>query len=302
MCDVLGMDGCRSAADGGGRMDVAELRGPPAHGTIGTVVVTAGRTGLGAVDQVRGDRDVVRGSTACACTSTPRTGGSSRLLADDASDGAASTPHLAAIAEADSVVVDPHKHGLQPYGCGAMLFKDPSVGRHYMHDSPYTYFTSDELHLGEISLECSRAGAAAAAFWATVQAFPLDPAIGFGPILRACRAAAVRWDALVADSPVLATYQEAELDIVTYFDRRAMTTSAVDASADRVLHAGMDDADPVFVSTLSVSAADFHRRHPDVVVDSDRVRVLRSVLMKPEHEPAVPWLVRRLEELTVASP
>ena len=54
--------------------------------------------------------------------------------------------------EADSIVVDPHKHGLQPYGCGAVLFKDPSIGTFYKHDSPYTYFTSDDLHLGEISL------------------------------------------------------------------------------------------------------------------------------------------------------
>ena len=61
---------------------------------------------------------------------------------------------------ADSIVVDPHKHGLQPYGCGCVLFADPGVGRLYAHDSPYTYFTSGELHLGEISLECSRAGAA----------------------------------------------------------------------------------------------------------------------------------------------
>ena len=30
---------------------------------------------------------------------------------------------------------------------------DPSVGAFYRHDSPYTYFTSAELHLGEISLE-----------------------------------------------------------------------------------------------------------------------------------------------------
>ena len=50
---------------------------------------------------------------------------------------------------ADSIVIDPHKHGLQPYGCGCVLFRDPSVGRLYKHDSPYTYFTSDELHLGE---------------------------------------------------------------------------------------------------------------------------------------------------------
>src|SRR5204862_2374253 len=80
----------------------------------------------------------------------------------------------AAIAQCDSVVVDPHKHGLQPYGCGAVLFADPSVARVYRHDSPFTYFTEAELHLGEISLECSRAGAAAAGLWLTLQALPLE--------------------------------------------------------------------------------------------------------------------------------
>src|SRR6202042_2326207 len=62
-----------------------------------------------------------------------------------------------AIPQVDSVVIDPHKHGLQPYGCGCVLFRDPTVGRFYKHDSPFTYFTSGALHLGEISLECSRA-------------------------------------------------------------------------------------------------------------------------------------------------
>jgi len=73
----------------------------------------------------------------------------------------------------DSIVIDPHKHGQQPYGAGCVLFADPSAGLYYKHDSPYTYFTSDELHLGEISLECSRPGAAAVALWATMQVFPL---------------------------------------------------------------------------------------------------------------------------------
>ena len=70
-------------------------------------------------------------------------------------------------------MVDPHKHGLQPYGCGCVLFRDPSVGALYKHDSPYTYFTSSELHLGEISLECSRPGASAVALWATQRLLPL---------------------------------------------------------------------------------------------------------------------------------
>ena len=94
---------------------------------------------------------------------------------------------FAAIGEADSIVIDPHKHGLQPYGCGCVLFRDPAVGRFYKHDSPYTYFTSKQLHLGEISLECSRAGAAAVALWATQQLLPLTPGGEFarGPGSRA---------------------------------------------------------------------------------------------------------------------
>ena len=74
--------------------------------------------------------------------------------------GAETRAAFDAMAQADSLVIDPHKHGLQPYGCGCVLFRDPAVGRFYKHDSPYTYFTSKELgtiHLGEISLGRSRA-------------------------------------------------------------------------------------------------------------------------------------------------
>ncbi|CAM3021385.1 hypothetical protein DEAB109302_10755 [Dermacoccus abyssi] len=56
-------------------------------------------------------------------------GGFFRLLAEEGDDLLA--PDVAAafraIDEADSVVIDPHKHGLQPYGCGAVLFRDPNV-------------------------------------------------------------------------------------------------------------------------------------------------------------------------------
>ena len=56
----------------------------------------------------------------------------------------------------------------------------------------------------------------------------------------------------------------------------------------------MTSDDPVFLSTLRIDAAAFAAAHPDVEMDIDGVRVLRSVLMKPEHEPHVPWLHERV--------
>src|SRR5260370_931777 len=121
-----------------------------------------------------------------------------------------------AIAGCDSVVVDPHKHGLQPYGCGAVLFRDPDVARLYLHDSPYTYFTSDEPHLGEISLECSRSGAAAPPLSLTFPVLPPTPP-ALPPVLAAGRRAALTSARLIEASGPLDLYQPPELDIVSYF-------------------------------------------------------------------------------------
>jgi hypothetical protein len=68
-----------------------------------------------------------------------------------------------------------------------------------------------------------------------------------------------------------------------------------------MLHAAMDDAeDPWFLSTLRVDAGAFVALHPGHARDADTVRVLRSVLMKPEHELAVDALHRRLGALAAA--
>src|SRR5271168_2181232 len=115
--------------------------------------------------------------------------------------GEEATASFARIGEADSIVVDPHKHGLQPYGCGCVLFRDPAVGRLYKHDSPYTYFSSKDLHLGEISLECSRAGASAVALWATQQLLPYSRGGAFAQGLESGHTAAVKLHQRLTDSP-----------------------------------------------------------------------------------------------------
>ncbi len=249
MCHVLGIGGYPVRTDSSGRIDLGALADVLRTGRVGTVVLTAGSTGLGAIDPIDEalplrDRHGVRLHVDAAY------GGFFTLLAG--TDGPAGLPAAPwrAIAECDSVVVDPHKHGLQPYGCGAVLFRDPGVARFYLHDSPYTYFTSADLHLGEISLECSRPGAAAAALWLTFRLLP-PTREGLGQVLAAGRRAALAWAALIGKSSVLDLYQEPELDIVSYFPvTEPAALSRIDLASERILQAGMTSPDPLFLSTL----------------------------------------------------
>jgi glutamate/tyrosine decarboxylase-like PLP-dependent enzyme len=297
MCGVLGVKGTAVGVDGAGRMDLDELDALLAGGEIGTVVATAGTTGLGAIDPVHGVLAVARRHGVRVHVDAAYGGFFALLAGLDGPAGLDPAPWRA-IAGCDSVVIDPHKHGLQPYGCGAVLFADPDVGRFYLHDSPYTYFTSGDLHLGEISLECSRAGAAAAALWLTFRLLPPSPD-GLGQVLAACRRAALAWSRLLTDSLRLDLYQPPELDIVCYFPLTAgHRLSAIDEASARLLADGMAAQErPLFVSTLRVGAEDFTRRHPAVGSDADGARVVRSVLMKPESEDYVPDLHSRAEEL-----
>ena len=171
-------------SDNRGRMDLNALEEELRRGDVGTVVATMGTTALGSVDPLP-EILALRDRYGFRLHLDAAYGGYFRLIANELAEPARSA--FQAMQEADSIVVDPHKHGLQPYGCGCVLFRDPTVGRFYKHDSPYTYFTSNELHLGEISLECSRAGAAAVALWATQRLLPLTPGGDFarGQIGRA---------------------------------------------------------------------------------------------------------------------
>jgi len=155
--------------DARGRMDVNALAKRVGRGDVGTVVATMGTTATGSVDPLP-EILALRAKQGFRIHADAAYGGYFVLTENLGEDAERA---MARIGEADSIVIDPHKHGLQPYGCGCVLFRDPGVGRLYKHDSPYTYFSSAELHLGEISLECSRPGAAAAALWATQRLLPL---------------------------------------------------------------------------------------------------------------------------------
>jgi glutamate/tyrosine decarboxylase-like PLP-dependent enzyme len=299
-------------------VDLDALEAALKTGRVGTVVLTAGTTGLGAVDPLAEAIPLARrygvrvhvdaaygGFFVLLAGARPQTadGGRPSPTSDGGRPSAVGglpgfpAAHFRAIAEADSVVVDPHKHGLQPYGCGAVLFRDPAVGRFYRHDSPYTYFTSDRLHLGEISLECSRPGAAAGALWLTLQVLPLRADDGLGPVLAAGLRAARGWAERLRASERLRLYTPPETDIVVYFPA-APSLAGVDAASQRVFDRGMTDpGDPLFLSLYRLDAARLTARFPALAADRPEARVLRSVLMKPEHEGYVDSLHARIEAL-----
>lgn len=297
MCEVIGARAIVIATDSNGRMDLDDLRQQLKRGSIGTVVVTTGTTALGAVDSLH---DVVslQREFAFRIHVDAAYGGFFRLLAREAG---VLDPDVVeafrAIAQSDSVVVDPHKHGLQPYGCGSVIFRDPSVGQLYKHDSPYTYFTSRDLHLGEISLECSRAGAAAAALWATLQCFPLESRSGLGAILRKGREAALKWADLIRSSTDFQLLVEPSLDIVTFFP---LATDGRVSSISRLTEGIFDltmnhPTEPVYLAKLNVKPS-LGSLEAQLEWDTDRMVALRSVLMKPEHLARVPDIHRRVTE------
>jgi glutamate/tyrosine decarboxylase-like PLP-dependent enzyme len=294
---VLKLEYASIAADHRGRMSLDALEVELRKGDVGTVVVTLGSTALGAVDPLDGIL-ALRKRYGFRVHVDAAYGGYFRLIPENLDKPAQRA--FEAISQADSIVIDPHKHGLQPYGCGCVLFHDPSVGRFYKHDSPYTYFTSKQLHLGEISLECSRAGASAVALWATQQLLPLVPGGEFARGLARSRAAALeldrrlrqdkagRFQPLPAGAP--------ELDIVVWKVNAETTERASDlaqqifsACAARDLHLALVQLpsawfEPAIKFEPQGSAANGARL----------VTCLRSVLMKPEHEA---WLDRIWERL-----
>jgi tyrosine decarboxylase/aspartate 1-decarboxylase len=259
---------------------------------IGTVVVTMGTTATGSVDPLPEilklrDRYNFRIHADAAY-------GGYFTLAQNLAPGA--TQAFAKITEADSIVIDPHKHGLQPYGCGCVLFRDPSVGHLYKHDSPYTYFSSAELHLGEISLECSRPGAAAAGLWATQKLLPLEKSSEFAKGLEQGRAAALALHRKLAASDKFIPAFDPELDIVIFvpgpkYDFASLTE--ISAASRRIFEAAA--AKNLHLALAELPAALFQNLPSTIRRDKPTVTALRSVLMKPEH---AQWLDRIHEILT----
>jgi tyrosine decarboxylase / aspartate 1-decarboxylase len=290
---VLGIDFEPVPADRYGRMDVQALEALLQTDDIGTVVATLGTTATGAIDPLPELLDL-RNRYGFRLHVDAAYGGYFRLV-DELSENARSA--YARLEEADSVVIDPHKHGLQPYGCGCVLFRDPSVGRFYKHDSPYTYFSSTELHLGEISLECSRPGAAAAALWATQKLLPLTKDGEFASGLRQSRRAArALYEKLISDGRFLVPFPP-ELDIVVWTPKANTVSEASDRARSIFVEAARLD---LHLALADLPVTFFDLESAGMRPDRKTISCLRSALMKPEHLEWIDTLYERLDKATEA--
>lgn len=263
-------------SDARGKMDIAKLREEVSRGDVAAVVATMGTTATGSVDPLAEILEL-REKYGFRVHADGAYGGYFGLAGNLAAEARREFDLLCRV---DSIVIDPHKHGLQPYGCGCVLFRDPSVGRLYKHDSPATYFSSQAQHLGEISLECSRAGAAAAGLWATQELLPLSKGGEFARGLEDCRSAALDFHQRLEKDARFVTAFPPELDIVVFAPRAGSISEASEGSR-MIFKAAARMNLHLAVAELPVKF--FEANLGGMKKDRETITCLRSVLMKPEH-------------------
>jgi glutamate/tyrosine decarboxylase-like PLP-dependent enzyme len=279
------------ASDRALRLDTAALAARLARGGIGVVIATLGTTASGSSDAIA-ELLALRERYGFWLHVDASYGGYFGLAGNlDVTTGVA----FERIGEVDSIVIDPHKHGLQPYGCSCVLFRDPGNGRFFRQRSPCAESPTTTA-AREIGFECSRPGAAAVALWATMRLLPLSKDGRFAAMLDAARAAAVALDRRLRDDGRFVAGPPPDLDVVVWTIAAASAEEA-SANARHVL-------EECARQNLHLSLVDLPRRAlavPDRLAWRDaRVACLRCVLMKPSHAAWVDTIFRVVCESTAA--
>jgi len=247
ICEALRIPFESAPTDDRARMDMKALRETLDRKDVGMVVVTLGTTGVGAVDPLLEILEL-REEYGFRIHADAAYGGYYVLVDELEPDTRAVFSH---VGEVDSLVVDQN-----------------------------TYFTSSELHLGEISLECSRAGAAAVALWATQRMLPLVKGGEFAQSLLRCRKAALRLYELIEAHPRFMSPFPPETDIVVWAPRADTVSEASDLSRALFEEASREG---LHMALADVPGSFFSRKYPSLIQDRESITALRCCMMKPEH-------------------
>jgi len=91
----------------------------------------------------------------------------------------------AALGQADSITVDPHKGGYIPYPAGALCYRNAAIRDAISLRAPVVFHSQAEPTVGVYGVEGSKPGAAAAAVWLAHRVIRPDRS-GYGRILGQC--------------------------------------------------------------------------------------------------------------------
>ncbi|NOZ57827.1 MAG: aminotransferase class V-fold PLP-dependent enzyme [Calditrichaeota bacterium] len=232
ICSILGVDDWHELpVDRQYRMDLNALEDVLRQGRVTLVVANFGTTGTGSVDPLPEILDL-RQRYGFHLHVDAAYGGylRSALLREDGQllapeeTGAYVKPEVRAAAEhlgqADSMTIDPHKHGLVMYGAGGVLYRDEKFRQTILNTAPYTYHVKEKPNIGMFTLEGSRPGAAAAAVWLTHRVLPLNIS-GLGQILRETLTTGREFAARLTNETSWQPLVDPDLDIVCFHPKDA---------------------------------------------------------------------------------
>ena len=103
-----------------------------------------------------------------------------------------------AIAETDSVTIDPHKMGYVPYDAGGLAIEDTRMKNTLTYEAPYAFQEGVKVpaSIGQFTLEGSKSVGSAAAVWVANRIIPLNIA-GYGRLVARTLYAARRFNDMV---------------------------------------------------------------------------------------------------------
>ena len=154
---------------------------------------------------------------------------------------------VVALAEADSVSIDPHKMGYVPYPAGAFLLKDKRGRELVATDPPYLSVTTDregeQPVIGRFIFEGSKPGASAAAVWINHRTIPLNSE-GHGRIIASTMRAARKLHAFLGASDFgpfrVLRLPEPDLNIVCFLlQHSSLTTISALNALNETIYKGL---------------------------------------------------------------
>ena len=123
-----------------------------------------------------------------------------------------------AIAEADSVTLDPHKSGFIPYPAGSLCYRNGAMRDLIAYTAPVVFHGGLDVTVGPYGIEGSKPGAAAASVYLSHKVIPLDKT-GYGRMLGRCLFNSKRFYAALVTMDLPNSGQDEDLFTITAFQR-----------------------------------------------------------------------------------